>query len=48
MQIVVAALLAIAIGLTVTNTVDKVPDAARAIIGIPGVLWLRSLRAVGQ
>ncbi|KAG4411376.1 hypothetical protein IFR04_015483 [Cadophora malorum] len=46
LQIVVAALLAIAIGLTVTNTVDKVPDAARAIIGIPGVLWLRSLRAV--
>ncbi|KAH7313012.1 excitatory amino acid transporter 1 [Rhexocercosporidium sp. MPI-PUGE-AT-0058] len=45
-QIVIAALLAIAIGLTVTSTVDKVPDAARVILGIPGVLWLRSLRAV--
>ncbi|KAG4435828.1 hypothetical protein IFR05_008687 [Cadophora sp. M221] len=45
-QIVIAALLAIAIGLTVTSTVDKIPDAARAILGIPGVLWLRSLRAV--
>lgn len=47
-QIVLAALLAIAIGMTVTSTVDKVPDAARAILGIPGVLWLRSLRAVGE
>ncbi|CZT43590.1 related to excitatory amino acid transporter [Rhynchosporium secalis] len=45
-QIVVAAIMAIAIGLTVTSHVDEVPEAARAILGIPGVLWLRSLRAV--
>lgn len=46
LQIVVAAILAIAIGMAVTNTVDEVPAAASAIIGIPGTLWLRALRAV--
>ncbi|KAK4222668.1 Sodium:dicarboxylate symporter [Podospora fimiseda] len=45
-QIVTAALLAIAIGMIVTTQVEKVPDAARVIIAIPGTLWLRSLRAV--
>ena len=48
LQIVVAALLAIGIGMAVTNTVDDVPEAASAIIAIPGTLWLRSLRAVGM
>lgn len=38
LQIVVAAMLAIAIGLAVTTSVDSVPDAARLIIGIPGTL----------
>ncbi len=46
-QIVTAATLAVAIGMTVTSTVDEVPAAAQAILGIPGILWLRSLRAVG-
>ncbi|EOA83308.1 uncharacterized protein SETTUDRAFT_119998 [Exserohilum turcica Et28A] len=45
-QIIFAALLAIAIGLAVTTTVDEVPEAAIAILGIPGNLWLRALRAV--
>lgn len=47
-QIVIAALLAIAIGLAVTFTVDEVPDAAIAILAIPGDLWLRALKAVGE
>lgn len=47
LQIITAALLAIAIGMAVTTQVEKVPDAARVIISIPGDLWLRSLKAVG-
>ena len=47
-QIVLAAALAIAIGMAVTSTVDDIPDAASTILAIPGTLWLRSLRAVGQ
>ena len=47
-QIIFAALLAIAIGLAVTTTVDEVPDAAITILAIPGNLWLRALRAVGM
>lgn len=46
-QIIIAALLAIIIGLAVTTQVDEVPDAAVAILAIPGNLWLRALRAVG-
>ncbi|KAJ4375919.1 hypothetical protein N0V83_001197 [Neocucurbitaria cava] len=45
-QIIIAALLAITIGLAVTTQVDEVPDAAVAILAIPGNLWLRALRAV--
>lgn len=45
-QIVLAAALAIAIGMAVTSTVDDIPDAASTILAIPGTLWLRSLRAV--
>lgn len=48
LQIIAAALLAIAIGLIVTTQVEKVPDAARVLISIPGDLWLRSLKAVGE
>lgn len=46
-QIIVAAVLAIAIGMAVNATVDEVPVAAVAILGIPGNLWLRALQAVG-
>ena len=45
-QIIIAALLAIAIGLAVTTTVEEVPKAAIAILAIPGTLWLRALKAV--
>ncbi|KAF1835609.1 Sodium:dicarboxylate symporter [Decorospora gaudefroyi] len=45
-QIIIAALLAIAIGLAVTTTVDEVPEAAIVLLAIPGNLWLRALRAV--
>lgn len=47
-QIIFAAILAIAIGLAVTFTVDEVPEAAIAILGIPGNLWLRGLKAAGM
>jgi Na+/H+-dicarboxylate symporter len=47
-QIIIAALLAIAIGLIVTTQVESVPPAAIAITAIPGTLWLRALRAVGM
>ena len=45
LQIVLAALLAVAIGLAVTTTVDDIPEAAPAILEVPGSLWLRALRA---
>ncbi|KAI9051447.1 hypothetical protein LZ554_004493 [Drepanopeziza brunnea f. sp. 'monogermtubi'] len=45
-QIVVAALLAIALGVTISETVDDIPTSARVLVGIPGTLWLRALRAV--
>lgn len=48
LQIVIAALLAIAIGLIVTTQVNNVPQAAVVILSIPGDLWLRALRAVGE
>ncbi|KAI7773534.1 hypothetical protein LA080_010415 [Diaporthe eres] len=44
-QIVISAVVAIAIGLAVTSTVDSVPEACTAILGIPGTTWLRALRA---
>ena len=46
-QIILAALAGIAIGLIVTSTVDEIPDAAIALLAIPGQLWLRALQAVG-
>ncbi|KAH7019392.1 Sodium:dicarboxylate symporter [Ilyonectria destructans] len=46
LQIILAALLAIAIGLAVSTQVDEVPPAARVILSIPGDLWLRALKAV--
>lgn len=47
-QIIIAALLAIIIGLAVTTSVEEVPEAAIALLAIPGDLWLRALRAVGE
>ena len=46
-QIVIAAVLAIALGLGITAAVDTVPVAATKILAIPGQLWLRCLKAVG-
>lgn len=45
-QIVIAAALAIAIGMAVTTTVDDIPNEASTILAIPGRLWLRALKAV--
>ncbi|KAI5368137.1 Putative sodium:dicarboxylate symporter [Septoria linicola] len=45
LQIVLAAVLAIGIGLAVSLTVDEIPEAAPVILEIPGTLWLRALRA---
>jgi len=47
-QIIIAALAGIAIGLIVTSTVDEIPDAAIALLAVPGQLWLRALQAVGM
>lgn len=47
-QIIIAALIALAIGLPVAMTVDDVPDAATTILNIPGRMWLRALTAVGK
>ena len=47
-QIIVAALLAIAIGLAVSTTVTDIPEAVPIIMKIPGTLWLRALRATGE
>jgi hypothetical protein len=48
MQIISAALLAIAIGLAVSTTVTDIPEAVPVILEIPGSLWLRALRATGE
>ncbi|KAK0614653.1 Sodium:dicarboxylate symporter [Immersiella caudata] len=45
-QIIIAAVLAVAIGIAVSYTVDDIPKAATVLVGIPGRLWLRALRAV--
>jgi len=45
-QIIVAAVLAVAIGVAVSYSVDNIPKAATVLVGIPGRLWLRALRAV--
>lgn len=47
-QIVISAVIAIAIGLVVTSTVDSVPVACSTILEIPGTTWLRALRATGE
>jgi hypothetical protein len=47
-QIVLAALVAIGIGMGVNVAVDTVPEAAVALLAIPGQLWLRALSAVGE
>ncbi|PGH12538.1 hypothetical protein AJ80_06699 [Polytolypa hystricis UAMH7299] len=45
-QIIIAATLAIAIGMAVTSSVEEVPTAAVVLVGIPGTLWLRCLKGV--
>jgi hypothetical protein len=47
-QIIIAAILAIAIGMPVVSTVEEVPQAAIDIISIPGGLWLRALKCIGR
>jgi hypothetical protein len=47
-QIVISAVVAIAIGLAVTSTVDSIPEACPEILEIPGTTWLRALRATGK
>lgn len=47
-QIVISAVVAIAIGLAVTSTVNSVPEACTEILAIPGTTWLRALRATGK
>ncbi|KAK4105730.1 Sodium:dicarboxylate symporter [Parathielavia hyrcaniae] len=44
-QIVIAAALAIGIGVAVSYNVETVPAEAVTFVGIPGRLWLRALRA---
>jgi Na+/serine symporter len=46
--IIIAAVLAIVIGVTVSTTETPVPSWVVTILAIPGNLWLRSLRAVGE
>lgn len=47
-QIILAALLALAIGLPVSMLVDEIPKEAPVYLNIPGDLWLRSLKAIGK
>jgi hypothetical protein len=48
LQIIIAALLAVAIGLIVSTQADNVPVEATDLVNIPGDLWLRALKAVGM
>ncbi|KAK0649922.1 Sodium:dicarboxylate symporter [Cercophora newfieldiana] len=45
-QIIIAAVLAVSIGVAVSYNVENIPKAATVLVGIPGRLWLRALRAV--
>lgn len=47
-QIITAAVIAIAIGIAVSTTVTDIPEAVPVILEIPGNLWLRALRATGK
>jgi hypothetical protein len=48
LQIISAALLAIAIGVVIATQVDNIPPAVPVILGIIGNMWLRALKAVGK
>lgn len=48
LQIISAAVLAIAIGIVVATQVDEVPETAITLLAIIGNLWLRALKAVGK
>lgn len=45
---IIAAVLAVVIGVAVAAVGTQVPDAARVLLGIPGDLWLRALKCVGK
>lgn len=47
-QIIMAALLALAIGLPISITVEDIPKEAPVYLNIVGDLWLRSLKAIGK
>lgn len=47
-QIILAALLALAIGLPLSMKVDDIPKEVPVYLNIPGDLWLRSLKAIGK
>src|SRR4051812_12843638 len=50
LQVIIAALLAIGIGMGVSAGVgaENIPEAAPVILNIPGDLWLRALQCVGK
>jgi hypothetical protein len=48
LQIIIAAIFGIAIGVAVSATTNDIPEAAPTILRIPGTLWLRALRATGK
>lgn len=47
-QMIIAAVLAVIIGVVVAAVGADVPDAARALLGIPGDIWLRALKCIGR
>ena len=47
-QIIIAASVAIIIGLSISTTVTEIPEAVPVILEIPGDLWLRALQATSK
>lgn len=47
-QMIIAAMLAVVIGVAVAATDRHVPDSVRAVLGIPGDVWLRALKCVSE
>lgn len=48
LQIIIAASVAIIIGLSISTTVTDIPEAVPIILEIPGDLWLRALQATSK
>lgn len=48
LQIIIAAVLAIVIGVTASTQSDDIHAAVPALLVIPGTLWLRALKATGK